>query len=106
MDPDIRNKIKLLQQRLKQLRNDGITDPFDLEMDIINNMTDFYDTYPSIVKRLCREEKQDNDFLYKMINMLEKVNNGDASMAAVELKLGNELAEKFIYPVLQKENNK
>jgi hypothetical protein len=106
MDPNIRDKIDLLQQRLVELRASGVTDPFDLEMDIINNMTDFYDTYPSIVKRLCREENQDNAFLYKMIGMLEKVNNGDASMAAVELKLGNELAEKFIYPVINKEQIK
>lgn len=103
MDPNIRDKINLLQQRLATLRAEGVTDSFDLEMDIINTMTDFYDTYPSIVKRLCREENQDNTFLYKMINMLDKVNNGETSLASVEVKLGNELAEKYIYPVISKE---
>jgi hypothetical protein len=104
MDPDIRNKIKVLQDRLTELRKEGITESFDLEMKIIDEMTDFYDTYPSIVKRLCREENQDNTFLYKMIETLEQVNNGEKSMAVAELSLGEELAEKYLYPIVKKED--
>ena len=104
MDPDIRSKIKLLVDKLSELRKEGVKDPFELESYIINNMTDFYDTYPSLVKRLCREENQDNTFLYKMIETLEKVNNGEKSMAVAELSLGEELAEKFLYPVISKED--
>jgi hypothetical protein len=104
MDPEIRSKIKLLVDKLAELRKEGVKDPFELESYIINNMTDFYDTYPSLVKRLCREENQDNTFLYKMIETLEKVNNGEKSMAVAELSLGEELAEKYLYPVVSKED--
>jgi len=104
MDPDIRNKIKLLQDRLTKLRKQGITDSFELEMKIIDEMTDLYDTYPSIVKRLCRDENQDNSFLYKMIETLEDVNNGNKSLAIAELSLGEELAEKYLYPIVKKED--
>jgi len=104
MDPDIRNKIKLLQDRLTELREQGITDSFELEMKIIDEMTDLYDTYPSLVKRLCREANQDNSFLFKMIETLEQVNNGDKSMAVAELSLGEELAEKYLYPIVKKED--
>jgi len=104
MDPEIRPKIKILVDKLYELRKEGIKDSFELESYIINNMTDFYDTYPSLVKRLCREENQDNNFLYKMIETLEKVNNGEKSMAAAEMSLGEELAEKYLYPVVNKED--
>ena len=66
----------------------------------MNNMPEFYEEYPSIIKRLCREEKQDNSYLYKMIQLLKQVEQGNTSLGAVELTLGNELAEKFVYPVV------
>ena len=103
-NPNIREDIQILQAKLEELRKNGVTDSFELEMEIINTMTDFYDKYPSLVKRLCREENQDNTFLFKMIDMLEKVNVGEKSLASVELNLSEELAGKYLYPVLQKEN--
>ncbi len=98
----IEKQIDIVMQRLKELRTMGITDPFDLEMDFMNNMPQFYEEYPSIIKRLCREENQDNTYLYKMINLLKEVENGNTSLGAVELSLGTELAEKFVYPVVDK----
>lgn len=103
MDENIRVKIILLEKRLNELRESGITDSFDLELKIIDEMTEFYDTYPSIVKRLCRSANQDNDFLFKMIETLEKVNNGEKSLATAEMQLGEELAEKYLYPIVKKE---
>ena len=37
-----------------------------------------------------------------MINLLKQVEQGNTSLGAVELSLGNELAEKFVYPVVNK----
>ena len=102
MDNNIRNQITILEKRLNELRQSGVTDSFDLELKIIDEMTDFYDTYPSIVKRLCRSANQDNEFLFKMIETLEKVNKGEKSLATVEMQLGEELANKYLYPVIQK----
>jgi hypothetical protein len=96
----IEKQIKIVFERLQVLRNMGINDPFDLEMDFMNNMSEFYEEYPSIIKRVCREENQDNTYLYKMIHLLKKVEEGNTSLGAVELSLGNELAEKFVYPIV------
>lgn len=97
----IEEKIKLLLGRLKLLRTSGIENSFDLEMDIMNNMSDFYESCPSIVKRLCREDNQDNTYLYKMIKLLKQVENGNVELKDVESSLGNELAEKFVYPIVR-----
>ena len=116
MENEVKNEMELIEKnlenlklRLDNLRNMGIEDPFDLEMDIMNNMGDFYENFPSIVKRLCREKDQDNTYLYKMINLLKDVEKGEKSLSTTELMLGNELAEKFVFPVvknLDSKNNK
>jgi hypothetical protein len=102
MDPDIRNTVNVIINKVYELRQNGITDSFELELYFIDNMTEYYETYPHLIKRLCREEKQDNSFLYKMIYNLEQINKGNKIMSEVELELGNELAEKHLYPVLEK----
>ena len=102
MDPELRNKINIIMDKITELRKNKITDSFELEMYFIENMTEYYETYPHLIKRLCREENQDNSFLYKMIDNLEQINNGQKSMASVELTLANELADKYLYPVLDK----
>ena len=106
MDPELRNKITIIMEKVVELRKQGITDSFDLEMYFIDNMIEYYESFPHLIKRLCREANQDNSFLFKMIDNLEQVNKGEKSMASVELSLGNELANKFLYPVLDKTDNK
>jgi hypothetical protein len=98
----IEQNLEIFKLKLDYLRNIGIEDPFDLEMDIMNSMPEFYENFPSIVKRLCREKDQDNSYLYKMINLLKDVEKGEQNLNTVELILGNELAEKFVYPVINK----
>ena len=102
MVTNIRKNINILQNKIKELRSNGVTDDFQLELYVIDNMPELYDTYPSLVKRLCRNDKQDNSFLFKMIDMIESVDNGKQTMASIEHTLGNELAEKYLYPVLKK----
>jgi hypothetical protein len=106
MESNFREQLKLLETTIAEQRKQGKTDSFELEVYIIENMTDFYDEYPSIVKRLCREENQDNTMLYRMIETLEQVKKGEKSIETVELQLGHELAEKFVYPIIQEEENK
>ena len=99
---NVEENLTIVQEKLKNLRALGIEDSFDLEMDIMNNMPDFYEKFPALVKRLCREANQDNTYLYKMINLLKEVETGNKSLSLIELELGNELAEKFVYPVIEK----
>ena len=96
----IEENLQFLKKRLEDLRNLGIEDSFDLEMDIMNSMPEFYENFPSIVKRLCRDKDQDNTYLYKMIDLLKDVEKGDKNINEIEFLLGNELAEKYIYPVV------
>ena len=103
MESNIRDKIKMVQDKLIELRKDGINDSFNLELYFMNNMTEIYDMYPSLIKRLCREENQDNAFLFKMLDTLDEVKNGDKSLAVAEMSLGEELAEKYLYSVVSKE---
>ena len=104
MDPELRKKINLIVEKVAELRKKNITDSFELEMYFIDNMTDYYESYPHLIKRLCREENQDNSFLYKMIDNLEQVDKGQKNIYGVEIALGNELANKYLYPVIDKEN--
>ena len=106
MDSDLKNKVNMIVEKVIELRKTGITDSFELEMYFINNMIEYYESYPNLIKRLCREENQDNSFLYKMLDNLEQINKGQKSMAGVELILGNELANKYLYPVLDKIDKK
>ena len=103
MSINVRENVILIQQKISQLRKSGLSDPLELEMKIINDIPKFYDDYPFLIKRLCREEEQDNTMLFKMIDLLEQVGEGQKSMESVELKLGKELANKYIYPVIDKE---
>jgi hypothetical protein len=98
----IKKELLLLENKIKEFKKDGITDPFDLEMKILIDMPEFYDQYPSIVKRLCKGNL-DNEYLYKMINLLEEINKGEKTLESVEYNLGEELAEKFLYPVIKKQ---
>ena len=102
MENSIRNNIKKIQDKLKELRSNNVSDPFELETYFIQNMTDVYDMYPSIIKRLCREENQDNTYLFKMLDEIDKINSGEKNINEVEHSLGQELAEKFIYPKISK----
>ena len=73
-------------------------------MKLIELMPEFYDLYPSIVKRFCKEDadKQDNTYLYKMLGLIGKIEAGEKSLESVEMNLGEELAQKFVYPIVNK----
>jgi len=102
MENSIRNNIKKIQDKLKELRSNNVSDSFELETYFIQNMTDIYDMYPSLIKRLCREENQDNTYLFKMLDEIDKINSGEKNINEVEHSLGQELAEKFIYSKVSK----
>lgn len=98
----IKNNIKILEQHIKELKNQGVIDSFNLELKLIELMPEFYDSNPSIVKYFCKEnaDKQEHTYLYKMLGLIEQVQTGEKSLASVEMNLGEELAQKFVYPVV------
>jgi hypothetical protein len=99
----IKKTINDIDKRINELIKQGKTQAFDIEMVILEEMPEFYDEYPFLVKRLCKREN--NDFLFKMLDSLEAVDKGNKSLATTELNLGEELASKYLYPVVGKNTN-
>ena len=102
IQPNIKKQVTELQKQINEFKNNGCTDPFDLEMKILETMPEMYDNYPALVKRLCKNEKQDNSYLSKMLDLIEQVDKGERTMENVEYNLGQELANKFLYPKINK----
>jgi hypothetical protein len=92
----LETNIKSLVDYVNILKESGVKDPFEIEMDILNNFPDFYSEYPFIVKKISKGD--DLSILYKMIKSLKKVEKGEKSLYQVELPLGEELANKYLYP--------
>lgn len=69
-------------------------DAFDAEMEIMTQLPEFYQDHPFLVKRLVK--KEDMSFLFTMLRNLQQVQEGKQTLASTELKLGDELASKFI----------
>lgn len=102
MESNIKKQVFELQKKINEFKKNGCNDPFDLEMKILESMPEMYDNYPALVKRLCKNEKQDNSYLYKMLDLIEQVDNGERTIENVEYNLGQELANKFLYPKINK----
>jgi hypothetical protein len=96
----IRENVKIISDKINEMELEGKTDPFDFEMAIIESHPEFYQSHPFLVKRLCKRGNM--CMLYKMLDQLEKVESGNKSLAGVELNLGEELANQYLYPVVNK----
>ena len=95
---DIKKQIDLIIKKIKELRSNNINDNFEIEKYFMNNMTDFYDNYPYLIKTLCKTENFDTDleYLYKMLNILNDYT------PEKEKELSEELANQYLYPKLNK----
>lgn len=95
----LEKNINTLITYVNVLKESGVNDPFEIEMDILNNFPDIYSEYPFIVKKICKGD--DLAILFKMIKCLKKVETGEKSLQQVEYPLGEELANKYLYPNLK-----
>lgn len=91
-------KINDIISNMKEKGNHNIVDH---ELEVLNTYPEFYQSYPFLVKKVCKGD--DLGMLDTMFNNLEKVESGDKSLASVELKLGQNLASKYLDPVVKKE---
>ena len=97
---DLKVKIKEVQEKISELVSQKKTE-VEIEMFFIENDSKFYEQYPYLVKKLIKGG--DMDFLNVMLENLKRVENGDQTLASTELKLGNELAEKYLYQNVKKD---
>lgn len=96
----IKEHIVMINEHIKKMELQGKKDVFEFELELLEVFPEFYDKYPFLVKKLCK--RGDLSILYKMIDNLEQIETGDKSMASVEMNLGQDLANKFLYPSLKK----
>jgi hypothetical protein len=97
---EIKNMISIIKNDLNDYDRGNNKTVFDKECYILNKYPEFYESHKHLVKRLCK--KEDMSFLNKMFRELESIQSGQKSLTEVETKLGNELADKFIKPHLDK----
>lgn len=99
-----KKNVELIKNKLKELRDKGIKDSFELEMKMIEELPEQYDSFPWLIKRLTKSE--DETILNKFIESLEKVVSGEQTLAATELNLGLELKKQFLDDILEKKKEK
>ena len=93
-------KIKQVQERISEMVKTNKT-KVEIEMFFMDNDTEFYERYPYLVKKLIKGGSL--EFLDKMLENIKKIEEGEQTQAATELKLGEELAQQFLYPSIKKE---
>jgi hypothetical protein len=96
----VNENVKSISEQINKMMLKGISEPFDLELEIMESHPEFYQTHPFLVKKLCKRE--DLSMLNKMLEQLQKVESGNKSLSGVELNLGEELANEYLYPVVNK----
>jgi hypothetical protein len=96
----IKNLINIIKRHIIKLKLEGITDSFDIEMNILEKYPENYQSYPFLIKKLCKND--DISTVYQMLEGLEKVDSGEQSFYSVETTLGKQLANKYLYPNINK----
>ena len=97
---EMREKINYVQNKISELMKENKNN-VDIEMYFLENDSEFYERYPYLIKKLIKGGSL--EFLDVMLNNLEKVESGQQTMASTELKLGEDLASKYLYPKVNKD---
>ena len=98
--PELKVKIAEVQKKIQELVKQNKTD-LEIEMFFIENDSKFYEQYPYLVKKIIKGG--DMSFLNIMLENLQKVEEGEQTLASTELKLGEDLAQQFLYPNVKKD---
>jgi hypothetical protein len=96
---ELKTDIQTIKSKIVECKSKNVNDAFKIEMTIMEELPELYSQYPYLIKRLLKHE--DETYLNKFLNELEGVAKGEQSLASVELKLGMELKQQFIDPILE-----
>lgn len=97
---ELKLDIQTIKNKIIECKNKDITDGFIIEMTIMEELPELYTNYPFLIKKLLKNNS-DDIYLNKFINELDGIVKGEQSLASVELKLGMELKQQFIDPILE-----
>ena len=65
-----------------------------------SNFPEFNEKYPTIMKKIINGD--DLKYLNKMLDALDQIDNNETTKTDAEKKIGEELAEEYIYPLINK----
>lgn len=99
-----KKNIQLIRDKLREYRTNGVKDSFELELKMMEELPEQYSEFPWLIKRLTKSE--DETYLNKFLESLERVVMGEQSLASAELNLGLELKQQFIDPILNQNEQK
>jgi len=101
---EIKKNIECIKKSVEEGRKLGVTTSILLENKVFDDYPDIYEKYPWVAKHICRGK--DEKYLNKMVDALEKVSKGETTIQQAGKEIGEELAEKYIYPQFGKPNEK
>lgn len=91
----------LLTDEYQQLKKNNVD---KLLLRLEKEFPKFSEKYYSLLKLIVKGE--DISYLFKMLEMIESVQKNEKNIDEVEKNLGEELAEKYLYPSLSKKEVK
>ena len=105
MDKNIREQIKKIlefsitdeQQYLKNNNTELYKYRFE------SNFPEFNEKYPTIMKKIINGD--DLKYLEKMLDAMDAIKEKKVTKEQAEKVLGEELAEEYLYPLVNKKNN-
>jgi hypothetical protein len=78
-------------------------DKLQYEFSLRDIFPQFAEEHPFLFRKIVMGD--DLSFLYKMLDSIEKINNGSITQQQAEMTLGTELADKYVYPALSAANS-
>tara|TARA_B110001450_G_C17280597_1_gene343276 strand:- start:89 stop:454 length:366 start_codon:yes stop_codon:yes gene_type:complete len=88
--------------KLEKYKNLKDNDPKKYEEELKEVFKSFAEKYPAIFKTLIGDH--DINILLMMLDMKKKIDNNEIDQKKAEVYMGEQLAEKFLYPVIGKDN--
>ena len=79
-----------------------IEDKLQYEFSLRDIFPEFATDHPFLFRKIVMGD--DLTFLYKMLDSITMINNGELTQQQVEMNLGNELANLYVYPALNAAN--
>jgi hypothetical protein len=90
----IKSTIVLIQKVLDKMISEGKTNAYENELTILELYPEFYNSYPFLVKKICKQ--QDITMLFHMLEKLDEIKEGNITLEKVEYDLGQQLYKKYV----------
>ncbi len=90
---NLKKDIDQIKKNVEEFRKEGLTNPAEIEVKYLEKHPELYEKYVFLTKKIIKGENL--EMLDKMLKSIDNINNG-ADKFKEEVKLGEELSEKYI----------